>query len=387
MCLICSMGGEQVSFRLLLPPKPNSLTMRPKFHALTVSDIRRETKDCVSVAFAIPQDLETVYKFQQGQYLTLRTTIAGEDVRRSYSICSGIADGELRVAIKQVEKGVFSTWAVSNLKVGDTLDVMTPMGTFTSALDASQKKHYMLVAAGSGITPVLSIARSVLMTEPKSEVTLIYGNRHFQTIIFRDLLEDMKDRFLGRFRVFHVLSQEPNDVDLFSGRIDEEKLRGFCKTLINVKSINEVFVCGPEPMIRAVKDYMVAEGVPADNVHFELFVSPTQVQYKPHEAEAKPKVDSSKKCAVTVMFDGQESRFFMPMDGTRILDAAQQSGMDIPFSCKGGMCCTCRAHLSDGKADMVVNYALEPGEVEAGYVLTCQAVPLTESVTVDFDRH
>lgn len=361
--------------------------MRPKFHSLPIADVRKETSDCISVAFAVPTELQDVYRFKQGQYLTLRTTINGEDVRRSYSICSGVNDGELRVAIKKVENGVFSSWAMASLKKGETLDVMTPMGTFTSEINAEQKKRYLLVAAGSGITPMMSIARSVLTTEPKSEVTLLFGNRHFSSIIFRDQLEDMKDSYLGRFRVFHVLSAEPNDVQLFSGRIDTPKLEGFCETFIDMASMDEVFVCGPEPMIRCVKDFALAKGVSEDHVHFELFVSPNQTNYKPHQDAPKPVVDSGKKCAVTVIFDGQESNFFMPMDGTKILDAAQQSGMDIPFSCKGGMCCTCRAHLSDGQAEMVVNYALEPGEVESGYVLTCQAVPLTEQVTVDFDRH
>lgn len=360
--------------------------MRPKFHTLAVSDVRKETADCISVAFSIPDDLKDAYRFQQGQYLTLRTMIDGEDIRRSYSICSGTRDGEMRVAIKQVENGVFSSWAMSSLKPGDSLDVMTPMGNFTSELRADQKKHYLLFAAGSGITPVLSIAKSVLATEPKSEVTLIYGNRWFKTIIFRDLLEDMKDRYLGRFRVFHVLSSEPNDIDLYHGRIDQDKVRGFCATFIDPSSVDEVFVCGPEPMIRCVKSEMHSFGIPEDKIHFELFISPNQIANKPSVVEAK-KTASKVQCAITVVFDGQESSFFMPMDGTRILDAAQQHGMDIPFSCKGGMCCTCRAHVNEGQVEMVVNYALEPGEVESGYVLTCQAVPLSEKVVVDFDQH
>jgi ring-1,2-phenylacetyl-CoA epoxidase subunit PaaE len=291
------------------------------------------------------------------------------------------------VAIKQVEHGLFSTWALNHFHTGAHVDVMMPMGNFTCTLSASNKKHYVLVGAGSGITPLMSIARSVLVSEPNSEVSLIYGNRLFQSIIFREQLEDMKDRYLGRFRVFHVLSKEPNDVDLFYGRIDRDKLEGFAKSFIQVEGISEVFVCGPEPMIRATKEFMIENGVPAEHVHFELFASPGQGAQAPVKEAPKENVDTTKQCAVTVMYDGQETNFFMAMDGTKILDAAQKHGLDIPFSCKGGMCCTCRAHLSEGKAEMAVNYALEPGEVESGYVLTCQAEPQSDHVYVDFDRH
>ena len=361
--------------------------MRPKFHPLRVSDIRRETKDCISIAFEVPAELKDVYAFQQGQYLTLRATIGGEDMRRSYSICSGVGEGELRIAIKAVDKGRFSTWANTEIKVGDTMQVMTPMGHFTSQLHPDNKKNYLLVAAGSGITPVMSIAKTVLRTEPQSEVTLIYGNRHFHSIIFRDELEDLKDKYLGRFRVFHVLSAEPNEVELLHGRIDQAKLDGFSRTFIQAEAMDEVFVCGPEPMIRAVNEFMTSRGLSPERIHFELFVSPDQQKVQPEVKETAPVADSTKKCAVTVVYDGQESHFFMPMDGMAVLDAAQKNGMDIPFSCKGGMCCTCRAHVSEGSAKMKVNYALEPGEVEMGYVLTCQAVPTSESIVVDFDRH
>lgn len=361
--------------------------MRPKFHPLRVSDIRRETKDCISIAFEVPVELKEAYLFKQGQYLTLRQTINGADVRRSYSICSGIHDGELRVAIKSVDNGVFSIWANNELEVGHEMQVMTPMGHFTSELNPACKKNYLLVAAGSGITPVLSIAKSVLQTELESEVTLLFGNRLFMSIIFRDELEDMKDRYLGRFRVFHILTGEPNEVELLHGRIDKEKLEKFSKTFIQIDKADEVFVCGPEPLIRCVSEFAQENGMAKENVHFELFVSPGQaVQKEEVKMERKP-INTSKRCAVTVLFDGQESHFYMPMDGTVILDAAQQYGMDIPFSCKGGMCMTCRAHVTEGTVDMKVNYSLEPGEVEMGYVLTCQGVPTSDSIVVDYDRH
>ena len=361
--------------------------MRPKFHPLTVIDVRRETKDCVSIAFEVPQELNENYQFRQGQYLTLRETVNGEDIRRSYSICSGVNEPELRVAIKEVPHGKFSTWANRELQKGHVMQVMTPMGTFGTEIEPGQKKKYLLVAAGSGITPVFSIAKSVLATEPESEVILLFGNRYFQSIIFREQLEDLKDRYLGRFRVFHVLSAEPNDVDLYSGRIDRPKMEGFAKGFIQMDSIDEVFVCGPEPLIRLVKEFSLERGIAEDNIHFELFGTPNPTAGGSIEKPAEPVTESGKRCAVSVVFDGQENNFFMPMDGTAILDAAQTSGMDIPFSCKGGMCCTCRAHVSEGSATMKVNYALEPGEVESGYVLTCQAVPTSEHITVDFDRH
>jgi ring-1,2-phenylacetyl-CoA epoxidase subunit PaaE len=314
--------------------------MRPKFHPLTVIDIRRETKDCVSVAFEVPSELKENYHFHQGQYLTLRETIGGEDIRRSYSICSGVNESELRVAIKEVPHGKFSTWANRELVVGHTLQVMTPMGHFGTELNSEQKKCYLLVAAGSGITPVFSIAKSVLATEPESEVILLFGNRYFQSIIFRDQLEDLKDRYLGRFRVFHVLSAEPNDVDLFSGRIDRQKLEGFAKGFIRMETIDEVFVCGPEPLIRLVKEFSLERGISEDSIHFELFGTPNPTAGGTPAKTEDTTVDKGARCAVTVVFDGQENNFFMPMDGTAILDAAQSSGMDIPFSCKGGMCCT-----------------------------------------------
>lgn len=364
--------------------------MRPKFHSLKVKDVRRETKDAVSVAFDVPEELKEVYRFKQGQYLTLRQMIDGEDVRRSYSVCSGIHEGELRVAIKAVAYGKFSNWINNVLKAGDEMQVMTPMGMFTTPLNPENEKEYLLFAGGSGVTPILSIAKSVLVEEPKSTVTMVYANRFFGSIIFREQLEDLKDAYIGRFRLFHVLDDEPNEVDLFSGRFDRTKLEKFTQTFIQLDRVDEAFVCGPEPMIRLVTDFLKEKDMPHDKVHFELFASPGQPAAKPAETTEQPKqelVDTGKRCAVTVVYDGQESNFYMPMDGTPILDAAQNSGMDIPFSCKGGMCCTCRAHLSEGSAPMRVNYALEPGEVEQGYVLTCQAVPSTERIVVDFDRH
>ena len=363
----------------LLQTKP----MRPKFHALVVSDVRKETADSVSIAFTVPEELKLNYQFKAGQYLTLRAEVNGEDIRRSYSICSAEQDGELRVAIKKVENGQFSTWANEFVTVGMEMQVMTPMGHFTPHV-RGEKRHYVLYAAGSGITPMLSIAKTVLNENPKAEVSLVYGNRHFNGIIFRDEIEDLKDRNIGRLRVFHVLSGEPNDIALFYGRINSEKVEGFTKLFLPIESVNEVFVCGPESMIKSVKDFYLSHGLAEESVHFELFGTgnATQVAREPKEVSA----DVSGMSDVTVIFDGNYTQFKMPKSGEMILDAAQRAGLDIPFSCKGGMCCTCRAHIREGAVDMKVNYALEPGEVENGFVLTCQSVPVSDQVVVDFDK-
>jgi len=360
--------------------------MRPTFHLLRVRDVRQETADCVSVAFDVPEELRKAYTFKAGQYLTLRTELGGEDVRRSYSICSGTGDGELRVAIKKVERGVFSTWVNESLQPGNELRVMTPMGNFSPDLSSGTGKVYLLVAAGSGITPVVSIARTILQSDPESEVTLLYGNRYFNRIIFRDLLEDMKDTYLGRFRVFHVLSGEPNDIPLFHGRIDGDKLSAYCRTFIDLKRVDEMFICGPEPMIRAVREFAIENGLDPSCVYVELFATPGSVPEQIRPPAKREELSTGTTCQVSIIYDGLQTDFTMPADGTVILDAARRQGLDIPFSCQGGMCCTCRAHLNTGEVKMRVNYALEPGEVDAGFILTCQSEPKSDRVIVDFDK-
>lgn len=359
---------------------------RMKFHPLTVSDVRRETGQCVSVAFAVPQELDEVYAFLPGQYLTIRATIDGQDLRRSYSICSQAGKGELRIAVKEVEGGVFSGWVNHNVKKGDVLEVMPPAGQFTAQPEPGQRRHYLLVAAGSGITPVISIAKSVLAIEKESEVTLLYGNRWFNSIIFRDDLEDLKDRYLGRFRLFHILSAEPNEIDLFHGRIDREKLKGFAASFVDMSAVSDVYVCGPEPIIHSVRSFSLDNGLEPAQVHFELFSTPGQTKKETTAPAASQKKPAGQVCDVTIILDGTESRFQLPAGDTPLLDAAQQHGLDIPYSCKGGMCCTCKAHLDDGTVRMEVNYALEPGEIEAGFILTCQARPTSPRVVVNFDR-
>lgn len=358
---------------------------RPTFHTLTVADVRKETSDCVSIAFQIPDEIKELYQYKAGQYLTLRAEIDGQDTRRSYSICSSPCSGELRVAIKRVEGGLFSTWANQHISKGQTIQVMTPAGKFTPEAPTGTSRKYLMIGAGSGVTPLISITRELLHTNKNVEVIMLLGNRYFNAIIFRDELEDLKDRHLGRFRLFHVLSGEPNDIALLAGRIDAAKLDAYAHSMIDITSIDEAFICGPAELTESSRKWLANAGLRDEQIHFELFTTPGQKEnISVKKVETSP---TEKRCSVTMIMDGLETRFFMPMDGTTILDAAQSNKADIPFSCKGGMCCTCRAHISEGEAGMKVNYALEPGEVEAGYVLTCQAVPRTTEITVDFDRH
>jgi ring-1,2-phenylacetyl-CoA epoxidase subunit PaaE len=354
-----------------------------KFHSLTVKEVRRETEDCVSVAFDVPNGEYEAFQFIQGQYLTLKTTINGEDVRRSYSLCSSPLDDELRVAIKKVEGGRFSTFANEVLKAGDTIEAMPPMGHFYTELDPSNQKHYVAFAAGSGITPVMSILKTVLLQEPNSQFTLFYGNRGADAIIFKEELEALKNKFLSRFTLHFILSREHPGSDLFYGRIDKEKCNAFCNLLIDPDDVDHFFICGPEPMIHAVKETLEEHGATKGKVHFELFTSPVgplgvqQIRKK----KDTPKIESS----ITITLDGNSFSFDLPSSGATILDAALKGGADLPFACKGGVCCTCKAKVLEGEVEMDVNYALEPDEVEAGYVLTCQSHPITQKVSVSFD--
>ena len=359
----------------------------PKFHSLKIKDVRRETADCVSVAFEIPSDLSTDYSYKQGQSITLRRLFEGEDVRRSYSVCSSPLDGELRVAIKQVENGLFSTYANKHLNAGDMIDVMTPTGHFYTELNPANKKHYVDFAAGSGITPILSIIKTTLATEPQSTFTLVYGNKNTHSIIFLEEIEAIKNRHIGQFQVFHVLSRESVDVPILNGRINGDKCAEFLNNkLIETGSIDELFVCGPEDMIMAVKDTAIAKGIDSKHIHFELFTTPTQAAVK-HENKVVEKVsDGVKKAKVSVKIDGITHNMELPFGGDTILDAALKAGADLPFACKGGVCCTCRAKVTKGTVEMDMNFALEEDEVENGYILTCQSHPTSEEVFVDFDQ-
>ncbi|WP_449234174.1 1,2-phenylacetyl-CoA epoxidase subunit PaaE [Azospirillum doebereinerae] len=356
----------------------------PSFHPLTIRECRRETADTVSILFDVPPDLAERYRFLQGQHLTLRTAIGGEEVRRSYSICSGVDEGELRVAVKRVEGGLFSTHANQALAPGAVVDVMTPMGRFHTPLDPAAAKTYAAFAAGSGITPILSILKSVLVREPLSRFLLVYGNRSVSSIIFREELEDLKNRYMGRLSVHHVLSREPEEAGLLSGRIGAALVRELCAGPLNPGTLDAVFLCGPQPMVEEVRDALEASGTPPDRIHLELFGTVGSQRPAPPD-QAITGGTPADAATVAVIQDGQRKEFALAYDGESILDAAHRHGADLPYSCKSGVCCTCRAKLREGKVAMAENYSLEPWEVEAGYVLTCQSRPLTERVVIDFD--
>lgn len=357
--------------------------MSAHFHQLTVKDIRRETPNCVSIAFNIPNELKGTFRFTQGQNLTLRAFINGEEVRRSYSICSGPLDNELRIAVKKVEGGLFSGLATTQLKPGDVIDVMPPMGKFFTKLDPANKKSYVAFAAGSGITPIISIIKTTLYSEPESSFTLIYGNRNRHSIIFKEELEALKNRFMNRFRIIHILSREQMDTPLNSGRIDAEKCETLFKHVIDAKLVDEFFLCGPEQMIFTVKDQLQKIGINEKKIHFELFTTTNIINH----IDVHQKVDKKAevKSKVTIKVDGATFHLDLGFNGDSILNAALKQGADLPYACKGGVCCTCRAKLLEGQVEMDVNYGLEPDEIEQGFILTCQSHPTTEKVVVDFD--
>jgi ring-1,2-phenylacetyl-CoA epoxidase subunit PaaE len=354
----------------------------PRFHRLAVKDLRRETPDAISLTFAIPDELKDDYRFWPGQYLTLRTTMDGEEVRRSYSICSGPDDGEMRIAVKKVDGGAFSSWAADELKSGDEIDVMTPTGRFGIAPVPETARIHVGFAAGSGITPVLSIIKGVLAREPNSRFFLFYGNRSTGSMLFREALEQLKDRFIERLAVFHVISGEEQDIPILHGRLDGEKVRVLLRSLVPANAIDHVFICGPTGMSEEIEATCREIGIPDDRIHVERFVS--GLGGKPRPKAVVP-AGAPPKAFASLIIDGKR-REVPVAEGEAILDAALRAGVDLPFACKGGMCSTCRARLVEGEARMDVNYSLEPWELEKGFVLTCQAKPVTGHVVVDYDH-
>ena len=357
-------------------------SLTPRFHRLAVHDLRRESPDAVSLTFAIPGELADDYHFAPGQYLTLRTTMDGEEIRRSYSICSGPDDGELRIAVKKVDGGAFSSWAADELKAGDELDVMTPTGRFGIAHAPDEARVYVGFAAGSGITPILSIVKGVLAREPNSRFFLFYGNRSTTSMLFREALEELKDRFMQRFSLFHVISGEEQDIPILHGRLDGEKVRVLLRSLVPASHVDHVFICGPTGMSEDIEATCKDIGIAEDRIHVERFVS--GLGGKPR-AKAVVSAGAPPKALASLVIDGKR-REVPVAEGESILDAALRAGMDLPFACKGGMCSTCRAKLVEGDAQMEVNYSLEPWELKAGFILTCQARPVSEKVVVDYDH-
>jgi ring-1,2-phenylacetyl-CoA epoxidase subunit PaaE len=354
------------------------------FHSLRVKKVEKETEDCVSIEFEVPKELKEIFQFKQGQNLTIKKILNGKELRRNYSICTSPFDNKLKVAVKKAEGGIFSTWVNEELKAGDHLDVLPPTGKFYTELNPSQKKNYVAFAAGSGITPVLSIVKTTLTTEPKSTFTLVYGNRTKNSIIFKEELEALKDKFIDRFRIYHILSRETTDVDINNGRIDVGKLELLCSKLIDLKTCDEFFVCGPEEMIFCIKGYLEGRGVIGDKIHFELFTVPGQKQTA-NKQQFEILKNEGPKAKVSVKLDGIMFDFDLEYEGESVLDAALNQGADLPYACKGGVCTTCKAKLIEGKVSMDVNWGLEPEEVAKGYILTCQSHPQTERIVIDFD--
>lgn len=354
--------------------------MTPKFHALRIAEVRRETADAISVCFDVPAALRKEYRFSPGQHLTLKATLDGEELRRSYSICAGVDDGLLRIAIKRVTNGRFSNWALTQLAADQFIEVLTPDGRFTAPLNAAHRKHYVAFAAGSGITPVLSLIKSILAREPRSRFTLIYGNRRQTDVLFMEELEELKDRYLTRFSLYHVFSREQQDVDLFNGRIDADKVQAFNQTLVPVRDIDAVFICGPGAMIDDAESALRECGLAPERIHVERFGT-ADASKSAHHVEP----GDAPHALVTVIIDGIRRKFDYRNRDEPLLDAAIAAGIDLPYSCKGGMCCTCRSKLLEGRVRMERNYSLEQPDLDAGYILTCQAHPLSEAITLSFD--
>ncbi|MDP2442069.1 2Fe-2S iron-sulfur cluster-binding protein [Rhodoferax sp.] len=363
----------------------------PRFHDLTVSRIHPEAAGSVAVSLHIPPELRDTFAFEPGQFLTLRTSIGGQDVRRSYSISSPRSlltqQGELTLGIRPVEGGVFSNWAATELKAGDALRVMPPDGRFT--VHKPRAIHRVGFAAGSGITPILSIMASTLEESPDSKFTLVYGNRRMASVMFNEALQDLKDRYPGRLTLIHVLSRQAQEVPLLEGRIDGDKVRAIIAALLPVGSMDEVFICGPDAMIEATQQALLEAGVRPDRVHTERFTSPTLEALPADQRQAAvlghPAVRTDGEVALTVVLDGKPHQLRMGKD-EHVLDVALNAGLDLPWSCRGGVCCTCRAKVVEGAVTMDKNFTLEPWETEKGFVLSCQARPTTDRLVVSYDE-
>lgn len=358
--------------------------MSTHFHTLKIAEVRRETPSAISILFDVPEAEREAFAFRAGQHITLRADINGEDLRRNYSLCVAPHEGQLRVAIKAISDGRFSRWANTALAAGDTIEVMPPHGSFSWDFDANAQKHYVGFAGGSGITPVLSLLKTTLLEEPKSRFTLFYGNRASNEIMFLEEIAALKDRFLDRLQAYHFLEDEDDeDIALFNGRLDSAKLTELLGGLVDADDVDAAFICGPGPMMDAVETALTAAGVPADRIKVERFTidRPTAEQAAV-ERELEREAEGRK---VEVTLEGRRRRITFDSAQGSILENARAAGLPTPYACKAGVCATCRAKLIEGKVHMKANYGLSPEEVEQGYILTCQAVPLTDNVAVDYD--
>ena len=355
------------------------------FHPLRVRQVLPDTTEAVIVAFDVPAELREVFSFTQGQYLTLRKDIGGIDLRRSYSICAGVDDGELRVGVRKVNGGVFSNWINEHLRSGDVVHVMAPQGRFFVDLDPASRRHHVGIAGGSGVTPILSTMKTVLAREPLSDFTLIYGNRALRSTMFKEELEDLKNKYLARLTLHHVFSDEHTDAPLNMGVMNRDKIGEFLNSVVPAASIDHAFICGPFQMNDEAEAALLAAGVPEDRIHIERFGLAPQAQQIDaviHEARA----GDAEQAKVTIIRDGLKREISFTKDQPSILDAASAAGLEVPFSCTSGVCGTCRAKLVEGQVRMERNFALDKNEVANGFVLTCQAHPLTPHVVLSFDE-
>lgn len=355
------------------------------FHPLRVASIERLTDDAVAVTFDVPPELREQFRFRAGQHVSIRSPVAGDEVRRNYSICApATGDQRLRIGVKRIPHGVFSSYVAERLRPGDVLDIMTPTGSFSTALRPGQRKRYGAIAAGSGITPVLSILSTALEVEPESTAVLVYVNRTTLGIMFLEDLEDLKNRYPDRFQLIHVLDEEPVDVEILSGRLDAGRLGRILDHLVLPEDVDEWFLCGPLPMTDVAREVLLGYGTADQHIHRELFfVGPPPAAGSRAEV---PAADHDTGAEVTVLLDGRSQTFVLPEDGASILDATLRYRADAPFACKNGVCGTCRAKVVEGKVRMDANYALEPGDVAAGYALACQSHPAADRVVLDFDQ-
>lgn len=353
------------------------------FVAIKIKDIIKSTDDCAIISLDINENLQDQFSFKQGQYLTLRTFIDGEEIRRSYSLCSSPFDKEWKIGVKKIEGGRFSTFANEILKVGDSIDVLPPDGNFFIETNTEQQKNYVAFAAGSGITPIFSIIKTHLMAEPKSTFKLFYINQTVASIILKEELEALKNQFMDRLEIFYFLTREFRSVPLLNGRLDKDKMSIIFNSICDVNQIDDYFSCGPEAMIFMIQDFLLSKNVKKESIHFELFGTNIAAQAKAKEKiaeELKGKISE-----ITITEGGKSFNFKMEQGSNNILDGAMNNSADLPYACKGGVCCTCKAKLLEGQVEILVNYGLEEEEIEDGYILTCSSLPISEKVVVDFD--
>jgi len=353
------------------------------FHSLEVAELVEETADAKSIRFHLPEALRQAFRFKPGQHLTLRAEIGGEEVRRNYSLCVAPGEGELKVTVKRIAGGLFSTWANEALKVGDRLDVMEPHGSFTWDFRADAANHYVAFAGGSGITPVMSLIRTVMSEEPASRFTLFYGNRDSQSVIFLEELARLKNRYMDRLEIHHFLAEESEDIDLFNGMLDEAKCGDVLDTLIDPAGAAAFFICGPGPMMDAAEAALLARGVAAEKIHIERFTADRPPEALQAQIEAASR--EAQGLTMLVTLDGRKRRVPFSAEAGNILDSARLAGLPAPFACKAGVCATCRARVVSGGVEMAARYGLTDEEIAAGYVLTCQSVPKGEGLEVDYD--